>query len=157
MAADLQDMAAFAKWVENITGELDLSPSAAFAVQLCLEELVANVILHAVPLAARKLSVTISFVPAGKNLRVTVEDDGAPFDPTAAAIPSAKPDLNTTGGRGLMLIRHFAQALTYSRAGDRNRTMLDFTNDDYTSPAPDRPPNTPNAHVTTATATTTQR
>jgi anti-sigma regulatory factor (Ser/Thr protein kinase) len=129
MGASLNEMPALAAWVETATAEIDASTSRAFAVQLCLEELVVNVILHAVPLAADPLSIGIFIRPKGANLQVVVEDNGAPFDPTRTATQDPAPDLEaaTIGGRGLMLVRQFAQALTYSRIGDRNRTMLDFT------------------------------
>jgi anti-sigma regulatory factor (Ser/Thr protein kinase) len=129
MGASLDQMPALAAGVETATAEIDASTSRAFAVQLCLEELVVNVMLHAVPLAADPLSIGIFIRPKGADLQVVVEDNGAPFDPTQAATQEPAPDLEaaTIGGRGLMLVRQFAQALTYSRIGDRNRTMLDFT------------------------------
>lgn len=129
MGAGLDEMAALAAWAETVTAEIGVSTSRAFAVQLCLEELVVNVILHAVPLAAAPLSIGVFIRPQGPDLQVAVEDNGAPFDPTQAETKDPAPDLEaaTIGGRGLMLVRQFAQALTYSRVGDRNRTMLDFT------------------------------
>lgn len=88
-----------------------------------------RVILHAVSLTAAPFSVVTAIQLNGPDLQVAVEDNGAPFGPTQAATPGMAQDLEaaTIGGRGLMLVQKFAQALTYSRIGDRNRVVLHFT------------------------------
>jgi anti-sigma regulatory factor (Ser/Thr protein kinase) len=122
-------MGALSTWVKTVIAVIGVSPQRAYAVQLCLEELVVNVILHAVPLTTAPLFIGIALRPNGRNLQVTVEDSGAAFDPTQAATQGVAPDLETAtvGGRGLMLVHKFAQALTYSRVGNRNRIALDFS------------------------------
>ena len=53
--------------------------------------------------------------------RLVLEDDGSPFDPSAAAV-----DEPGTGerGRGLLLVRGFAKSLHYARREERNRTEV---------------------------------
>jgi serine/threonine-protein kinase RsbW len=129
MRASLDEMPALAAWADSVLAAIDVGASRAYAVQLCLEELVVNVILHAVPPTTAPLTVAIRIQPSGAALELVVEDNGGPFDPTQAASSSAAPDLSSEaiGGRGLLLVGKFAQALTYSRVNEHNRIALDFT------------------------------
>ena len=62
----------------------------------------------------------------GDHLRVTLEDDGAPFDPFAAN-PIDKPfEELDSGGMGINLIRSLAESTHYARTGDRNILTLTF-------------------------------
>jgi len=97
------------------------SPASIHDVQLVLEELTTNVIRHASPIdAPLSLEVEVELEP--HSVRVQVEDDGDPFDPTTVREippPGGSAGLRA-GGYGLRIVRHTAVDLRYRRLNDRN-------------------------------------
>ncbi len=95
--------------------------AALFAIELVLEEVLMNIIWHAhadAPDAAIVLSVEVQ----DQSFRLRFEDQGRPFDPTAAAPPTRPATLEDArpGGLGIALLHKFAHAIDYERAGGRN-------------------------------------
>ena len=92
----------------------------AYALELCLEEMVANILLHGqVAGRAVQARVTIKANP----LRLIVEDDGPSFDPTLQPEAEMAADLDSAGigGRGLALVRRFSVTMCYQREAGWNR------------------------------------
>ena len=60
-------------------------------------------------------------------MRLSIEDNGAVFDPTAQASPALAPSLDEAqvGGHGLRLMRHYLRALHYQRQNERNTLVLE--------------------------------
>lgn len=114
-------------WIDELTVTLELPPSTAHSLRLCLEEAVTNVTLHAFePETAH--AVRIAVMRDNKTLYVEVTDDGRPFDPLAYGSPALPKDLQSApiGGLGIKLMRSFADAITYRRCGGFNRLRLSF-------------------------------
>jgi len=59
---------------------------------------------------------------------IEVDDNGAPFDPTAAPMRVAADNLADVriGGRGLTLIRGCCEDVRYERRDSRNQLTLSF-------------------------------
>lgn len=71
--------------------------------------------------------ITVEIERSDSLLRVCIEDDAGPFDPTSAPLPKPVPlERASPGGRGLVLIRGLAPAVRYERRGGLNRLTLDF-------------------------------
>jgi len=124
LRAALADMARLSDWVDEVATTLALAPRRLFALRLCAEELVTNVMMHSrAAVEGTTVAVHIRLVRKGDELRLFVEDDGAPFDPTLVAEPARASSLDDVqiGGLGLRLVRRFATDLSYSRAGGLNR------------------------------------
>ncbi len=98
----------------------------AFALRLCAEEALANVVTHA--WAEGDHRIVLGLAVAADQVELTVEDDGRPFDPVAAPAPAQAATLAdaAAGGRGLILIRSYADRLAYRREGGRNRLIMGF-------------------------------
>ena len=75
-------------WVGSIASDLHLPDGQAYAMQVCLEELMANVAMHGRPTAAQSaqaekadpLKVSVSVNVSSDRITLTVEDNGRPFD-----------------------------------------------------------------------------
>ena len=61
-------------------------------------------------------------------IELTVEDAGAPFDPTRSREPDIDESLDerAIGGLGLHLVRSLADVFSYQRVGCVNRTVVVF-------------------------------
>jgi len=95
-------------------------------LRVCAEEILTNIFRHA-GASSRQIDLTLSRY--ADRVELAVEDDGIPFDVSAATprrvdrpIENAQP-----GGLGIQLIHEFADRLRYSRAGLRNRVIAEFT------------------------------
>ena len=124
LRAQLEELPRLAAWVQALPFGLDAK--RIHAVQLCVEEVVANLIMHAKPAGGPYVSVTVTI--EAEPLRVMVEDDAIPFDSTAQPGPAPLTILETAeiGGLGLTLLRGFSTTQNYARVGEQNRLTLGF-------------------------------
>jgi len=113
-------------WLRENGPAAGLAEPALSRAEVALDELVTNVVRHGGEPPATSLAIAIESDPG--ELRLVVEDDGRPFDPTQAATPEFPASLDEAieGGRGIFLARSFADRMRYERVGDRNRVTLAF-------------------------------
>ena len=126
--ADRTTPRAATAWLRSVM--LGLSAPRLDDAELCLDELVTNVIRYAWDdPAGHEVAVRVARTPA--ELTVTVEDDGRPFDPRQAAPPPIPHSLDEAipGGRGLMLVKAICPRLDYERRDGRNRVTFGFYKD----------------------------
>jgi anti-sigma regulatory factor (Ser/Thr protein kinase) len=123
-------LARMTEWILGVCQAAALGTKSAFALQLCLEEAVANIIEHGEG-AARASEIVVAVVREGDRVILTVEDNGAPFDPTKMAAPLLPRTIEeaTAGGLGIHLMRRFASDVEYRREGGRNQLWLTFPSD----------------------------
>lgn len=118
------EMQRLSDWLDLRFEALGLSGKAAYAVRLCLEEAVLNVIVH----GAGASGIAVALEQSEYGVVARVEDDGPAFDPLAFA-PRPNPrsvDEAAGGGFGIKLIRQHATSLTYGREDGVNRLVLHF-------------------------------
>lgn len=92
-------------------------------LRLALDELITNVVEHGlarVPLDHRSLVLRLEANEV--CVQACIEDNGMPFDPTAAARvePAGAVDDRPIGGLGLHLVRRSIDRMDYRRDGERN-------------------------------------
>ncbi len=123
---DLAELERLAAWIESWS-QHSLSPDLSFAVQLCLEEAVANVIMHCAADDDR-VEIAVELQRKGDTLVACVEDSGPAFDPTQVPPPPLAPSLEevNVGDLGIHLMRSFANGMYYERKDGRNRQTLWF-------------------------------
>jgi anti-sigma regulatory factor (Ser/Thr protein kinase) len=95
--------------------------------ELCLDELVTNVVRYAWADGASH-TVTVRFERSRSEFAISVEDDGRQFDPREESIAPPARSLAEAGigGRGVMLVRSIAPRLAYERRDGRNRVTVAF-------------------------------
>ena len=123
---DVAELERLAGWIEGFTRQ-STSPDVLFAVQLCLEEAVANIIMY----GGAKDDALVIAVELERNcgtLVARIEDNGRQFDPTRAAppAPAASLDEAKVGDVGIHLMRSFANGMDYERRDGHNRLTLRF-------------------------------
>lgn len=117
-------------WVEALANRVGLSAEKRYAISLCLEEALANVVLHGYRNEPGHPIVLRSWLSGG-TLSFAIEDK-APHFPTEGdpVIPEAyKPgslESLTPGGHGIRLLRHFAGSVFYEKLPDGNRLTIGF-------------------------------
>jgi anti-sigma regulatory factor (Ser/Thr protein kinase) len=128
LGGDLAGMAKLPVWVDALSALYRIPEEVKFAINLCLEEAVSNVIRHGY--AGRPDgSVRVSFEQAGAGcFAVTVEDDAPAFDPLAhSELPRlSEQDADVVGGQGIRLMRDFASRLEYQATAGGNRLRMEF-------------------------------
>jgi serine/threonine-protein kinase RsbW len=117
-------------WVDALAAERAIPPNTVFAIHLCLEEAISNVIRHGYG-GNTDQPVTVEFAADGTGeLAFTIEDHAPPFDPLAAQEPHRSVpgsiDQIPLGGQGIRLLRRFAGSLTYQRVDGANRLRIAF-------------------------------
>ena len=94
-------------------------------VQVVFEDLLANIIFYAYDDEAEH-EIEISMDSNGEQLKITVVDDGLPFNPLEAEKPDTTLDLRDReiGGLGIHLVLNLMEEVTYERRGERNVITL---------------------------------
>ena len=93
---------------------------------MIIEEVLMNISRYAYPEGTAG-DLTIKYwIPAPGELRFEVADQGREFDPLAVGPPDLTLELGNRpiGGLGLVLIRSYADSLTYRREGGWNRLSV---------------------------------
>ena len=133
---DMLEIRCAASWMESIAADLNLADSKAFAMQVCLEELMSNIVQHgqsrsgSKPTQEAPLLISIKIDAFVGRTVMTVEDNGRPFNVAKAPAKSINPPLDQIqpGGLGIHLIKSFASNVNYSRTAKGNRVVLEFMN-----------------------------
>jgi anti-sigma regulatory factor (Ser/Thr protein kinase) len=122
---DDAELRRLSEWFWGFARRNGLAESRALDFELCLNELVTNVIHYAYD-DRGKHEIRIALEREGGELRATIEDDGRPFNPLEKQ-PSDPPlSLKSAGvgGWGIPIVRGFADDISYERRDGRNRLTI---------------------------------
>ena len=100
------------------------SPRSQFGMRLALEEAIINAIKHGNKLDPDK-QVQITYAVTDSTIFVSVEDEGAGFDPGDVPDPTDMENLDKPSGRGIVLMRNFLTRVEYIGRGNRVELELD--------------------------------
>ncbi len=89
------------------------------ALHVILDEMASNIVKHS---GASGFDVDLEIVKAPAGVKMTLVDDGAPFDPLSrtdpdTSLPAAERPI---GGLGIMMVKKMASSVSYRRANNRN-------------------------------------
>ena len=125
----LSETSHLSEWVRSLATRDGVDDELEFAIHLCLEEVVSNIIRHGyAPDTAQPVTIEFSRLGEGQLL-FTIEDFAPPFNPLLAP---EMPLVDTggepaIGGRGIRLLRAFAHTLEHERTAAGNRLRIGFT------------------------------
>jgi len=113
-------------WVDELAILLTLSGETEYALRLCLEEAVTNIVNHATPEPGIERDfVALHMVANASKLHLTIADQCGEFNPLATPLPGPDdPAPEGEGGLGITLLRRHANEVTWERAGNANRLSL---------------------------------
>ncbi|MFU8861688.1 MAG: ATP-binding protein [Cyclonatronaceae bacterium] len=122
LTSSLDSLAELEQFVDKITKHAGLDDDTASRFQLVMSEACTNAIMHGNKMDETKKVIIASEVFDHKIV-VTVQDQGEGFDPDSVPDPLATDNLLKTSGRGVYLIRQYADKVSYSQKGN----ILTFT------------------------------
>jgi serine/threonine-protein kinase RsbW len=129
LQSELGDLARVPPWIERMACAHAIPPNTEFAMNLCLEELLSNIIRHGYSNEPGH-AISICFSAIRKNeFELAIEDQALPFDPLTAAISPLEETLEgrRRGGLGIRLVRSFAGSMKYEALAGGNRLTLRFS------------------------------
>ena len=130
IANDPREAESMTQWITQACAAAQIPSKMSFAVQLCLDEAVTNILQYGQrgDAGPRASAISASLECSPSAVVLDIEDDGVAFDPTAVAPPAPAQtlDLLPVGGLGVHLIRQYSSRMEYARTGGRNRLRLTF-------------------------------
>jgi anti-sigma regulatory factor (Ser/Thr protein kinase) len=129
ITATERDIRVASTWLATACSQGDIPEEPSYHLDLCLNELLANILAHGGTTARETpvvLSLAIDDREGRKEACLTLSDSGLPFDPSSP-VPSrrtASLDEATIGGLGLSLIQSHADQLEYEYRHGRNHVRL---------------------------------
>ena len=128
LGSNTADLSLVAPWIERLGSEHGVPASTQFAMNLCLEEVLSNIIRHGYGnKPGSSIVVRYSLTPDKSHLLV-IDDEAPHFDPLTAEESPVEDTLNgiRVGGLGLRLVKSFATNLQYESKPIGNRLSISF-------------------------------
>lgn len=120
--ASAEDLRTASQWLERECARLDVPADQCMRLDLCLNEVVANVMAHGGGDATQApVSLTMSAANP-QQAELHIADSGKAFNPLTADIQQPANNLADAaiGGLGLTMITHYADDLQYEYRDGRN-------------------------------------
>ncbi len=117
MLATMDEIGRLEPFIAHAAQRAGMAISDAKRLRLAVEEAVANVINH-----GQATAITLQAAIEGRQVVITIDDDGLPFDQTADSTTdlSVPADQRPPGGLGIMYLHKMADGLDYQRTDGHN-------------------------------------
>jgi anti-sigma regulatory factor (Ser/Thr protein kinase) len=129
--ADTWDARRASVWLESVALAQKVPPEQIVRLDHCLDEALANVITHGGPAALAspvRLQFGVRCSQGTCRAELSVADAGVAFDPSCSLLESTPRPATLAeaepGGLGLLMIRNFADDLSYRRSEGRNHLTI---------------------------------
>jgi len=122
--ADLKNLSSVADFTTESTRELGLDDKGVFQLQLAVDEVVSNIIIH----GYTHQTGTIHLIIWKENdkIHIRIQDRGEPFDPLKADSPDLSMPLEerSPGGLGIHFLKTVTDSVHYQFKGGKNILTL---------------------------------
>lgn len=124
----LSEITRIPPWLEMLASRYRIPERTRFEMDLCLEEVLSNVIRHGYAGAPDHTILVIYGNPRIDTFTLVVEDEAPLFNPLLVQDKSMPPSLEdvSQGGQGIHLVRQFADAVKYEPTPTGNRLIISF-------------------------------
>ena len=122
---DVPELRRMSTWWREWAAEHGLSTDSLDRGELLLNEAAGNIVQHSVHAGA----IVITLEQDAATVRMTIADDGDPFDPVAQAVADLPRTLDDArpGGLGLRIVRSETLTMAYRRTDGWNVLTLTLT------------------------------
>ena len=122
---DLSELERLNLLVEEFGGENNFKTEEEYAIYLCLEEMVTNVISYSWP-DSEEHNINVRLSVDEDAIKVEIDDDGAEFNPVEFGKPdtAASVEDRPIGGLGIHLVKQTMDDMFYQRVDNRNILIL---------------------------------
>ncbi len=122
VAATRENLEKVTAFVESLLDERDCPMKARMQISLALEEMYINIANYAYAPAVGEMELHAEFDEAGKELTLTLVDEGIPYDPLAKEDPDVtlSAEQRKIGGLGIYLVKKTMDTITYERRDGKN-------------------------------------
>ena len=127
-------------YVEQVARNANLNDKAVYAVQLAVDEACTNIIDYAYGGESKK-KIKVDCEIMQDALKITIQDEGKPFDVSAVAAPDIDVPLaeRQVGGLGIYLINNLMDEVQHEKLGEKgNRLILIKKNEAASVPSRSR-------------------
>ena len=125
MPSRVEEIPALLNGVEAWAESAELPPKVLFRLNLVLEELATNIVVHGYNGSDGVINIAV--VDDGALLTLTLRDRAGEFDPfkSAAEVDVDEPvHTRRIGGLGVHFVKQMAQSYAYRRVRDENETVV---------------------------------
>src|SRR5579862_4907352 len=125
----LSDIARLHLWIDDLFSRQAIPENNLFAISICLEEALTNVILHGYSGAEDRPILVRFTIPRPGYFEFVIEDEAPCFNPLEAPeMPPLDPQQEMrVGGQGIRILRRFADTIEYKPKGTGNRLTIGFS------------------------------
>lgn len=129
LSVDAEDVRTASAWLERVSCACGVPADQIYRLDLCLNEVLANIIAHGgetATLTPLQLAMEVKPSNASDEAALTIADAGKAYNPlTAAHTPAPLTLADTTpGGLGLTMLSHFSDDLSYRYLAGRNHLTI---------------------------------
>lgn len=124
VAGTLDSLAPIKEYVRAAAAAAGLNDKGSYRLVLAVDEIATNIIEYSYVDYSGELHLQAEFDE--QALTITMDDTGAPFDPTEQLLPDVNQPMNggKIGGWGVYLTLHSVDKFIYERVEDRNRNIF---------------------------------
>ena len=120
LPATLESVAPAIEFVKNTLEGAGYPLKAQARLAVIVDEIVSNVARHAYGATAGDLTISVAEDRESGIVEVAFVDEGMAFNPLDVPLPDVTTAAGHEGGRGLMIVRRFADDITYERKNGKN-------------------------------------
>jgi serine/threonine-protein kinase RsbW len=117
-ASEIENINIVERFIEEMCDTYGVGEENYGNILIGLTEAVNNAISHGNRRDASK-TVTLTFKPTPTELVFVIEDEGPGFDYNNLPDPTAPENIEQPNGRGVFLMRHLADGVTFDETGSR--------------------------------------
>jgi len=126
--ARVPELRRMSDWFRRFAEETNVPDATALDFELCLNELMENVVRHGCGDGCEH-EVSLTLKRGAGSVAAVLEDDAAAFDPTSFAEREDGREVVAglaIGGWGIPIVRSLTSGMSYERSGDKNRIRIEM-------------------------------
>jgi serine/threonine-protein kinase RsbW len=112
----LENIRIVESFIDNVKDKFHIDDDIYGNIMVAVTESVNNAIKHGNKLDKSK-NVFLSAISDENSLKFTIEDEGPGFNPDDLPDPTAPENLDKLGGRGIFLMKHLSDEVSFSKEG----------------------------------------